>query len=100
MNQMLAFLGPLGTPEVLIIILVLLLLFGARKLPELLRGMGEGVKEFRKASREIMDDIESADSPKSKGKTSTSKATSKPAEEPASAETSDQPEEAVASTES
>lgn len=97
---MLAFLGPLGTPEVLIIILVLLLLFGARKLPELLRGMGEGVKEFRKASREIMDDIESADSPKSKGKTSTSKATSKPAEEPASAETSDQPEEAVASTES
>ncbi|MBD3174986.1 MAG: twin-arginine translocase TatA/TatE family subunit [Armatimonadia bacterium] len=100
MNQMLAFLGPLGTPEVLIIILVLLLLFGARKLPELLRGMGEGVKEFRKASREIMDDIETADSPKSKGKTSTSKATSKPAEEPASAETSDQPEEAVASTES
>jgi sec-independent protein translocase protein TatA len=53
--------GPLGTTEIIVIVLIILLLFGARKLPELLRSMGEGVREFRKASREIMEDIETAD---------------------------------------
>ncbi|MDI9602743.1 MAG: twin-arginine translocase TatA/TatE family subunit [Acidobacteriota bacterium] len=95
---MLAFLGPLGTPEVLIIVLILLLLFGARKLPELLRSMGEGVKEFRKASREIMEDIESADG--TKGKHRVHKTTPKPATEPPIQESTDTAEEAVATTES
>jgi sec-independent protein translocase protein TatA len=40
----------LGTPEILIIALVLVLLFGAKKIPELMKGLGSGVKEFKKAS--------------------------------------------------
>lgn len=40
----------LGTPEIVIIALVLVLLFGAKKIPELMRGLGSGVKEFKKAS--------------------------------------------------
>jgi sec-independent protein translocase protein TatA len=40
----------LGTPEILIIAIVLVLLFGARKIPELMKGLGSGVKEFKKAS--------------------------------------------------
>jgi sec-independent protein translocase protein TatA len=40
----------LGTPEILIIAVVLVLLFGARKIPELMKGLGSGIKEFKKAS--------------------------------------------------
>ena len=40
-------LGPLGTTEILVIVLVLVLLFGARKIPELARGLGRGVTEFK-----------------------------------------------------
>jgi sec-independent protein translocase protein TatA len=41
----------LGTPEILIIVFVILLLFGGRKIPELMRGLGQGVKEFKNASK-------------------------------------------------
>jgi sec-independent protein translocase protein TatA len=40
----------LGTPEILIIAVVLVLLFGAKKIPDLMKGLGSGVKEFKKAS--------------------------------------------------
>jgi sec-independent protein translocase protein TatA len=40
-------LGPLGTTEILLIVLVLVLLFGARKIPELARGLGRGISEFK-----------------------------------------------------
>jgi len=40
-------LGPLGTTEILIIVLVLVLLFGGRKIPELARGLGKGIQEFK-----------------------------------------------------
>lgn len=39
----------LGTPEIIIILVVVLLLFGGRKIPELMRGLGKGVKEFKSA---------------------------------------------------
>ncbi len=39
--------GWLGTPEIIIIVVVILLLFGGRKIPELMRGLGKGVKEFK-----------------------------------------------------
>jgi sec-independent protein translocase protein TatA len=39
--------GWIGTPEIIIIVIVVLLLFGGRKIPELMRGIGKGVKEFR-----------------------------------------------------
>ena len=46
----------LGTPEIILIALAILLLFGARKIPELMRGLGSGIKEFKKAS--TLDDDE------------------------------------------
>ena len=44
-----AFLGPIGTPELIIIMVVLLLVFGARRLPEMGRSMGKGMREFKEA---------------------------------------------------
>ena len=41
------FIGGLGTSEILLIVVVLLLLFGGKKLPELMRGAGRGIKEFK-----------------------------------------------------
>ena len=52
---MLAF---LGWPEIVAILAVVLLLFGAKKLPELARGLGKGINEFKKASRDVQDEIE------------------------------------------
>ena len=55
-----AFLQGIGMPEMLIILAVLLLFFGARKLPELARGLGKSMKEFKKAATEIEDDFKEA----------------------------------------
>lgn len=41
----------LGAPEIILIIAVVLLMFGGRKIPELMRGLGQGMREFKKASR-------------------------------------------------
>src|ERR1043165_4626961 len=46
--------------EVVAILAVILVLFGAKKLPELARGLGQGIREFKKSSREITDEIQSA----------------------------------------
>jgi sec-independent protein translocase protein TatA len=43
--------GNLGATEIILIILVIVLLFGGRKIPELMKGIGQGMKEFKKASR-------------------------------------------------
>lgn len=50
--------GALGTPELIIILAVIILLFGARKLPELANSIGKSIQEFRKASKEGVDDDE------------------------------------------
>ena len=55
---MLAFIGGLGVPEITVILLIVLLLFGAKKLPELARSLGQGIKEFRKSVKEISEDID------------------------------------------
>ena len=55
--------GNLGVPELLLILLVILVFFGSKKIPELAQGLGKGIREFRKASREIERDDED-DSPK------------------------------------
>ncbi len=52
----LGFLGTLGMPELLIILVILLLLFGANKLPGLFRSMGKSVGEFKKGMKEDSDD--------------------------------------------
>ena len=41
--------GSLGAPEIIIILVVVLLMFGGKKIPELMRGLGQGVKEFKNA---------------------------------------------------
>jgi sec-independent protein translocase protein TatA len=50
----------LGGPELLLILAVVLLLFGAKKLPELAKGLGRSVKEFKKASNEIEEEEQAA----------------------------------------
>lgn len=58
MNTMLA--AILGGWEIVLIIAVFLILFGAKKLPELAKGLGQGIKEFKKATREVTDEIQNA----------------------------------------
>ena len=48
-------LGFIGVPEILIILLIVLLLFGGRKIPELMRGLGKGVREYKDAVEEDKD---------------------------------------------
>ena len=55
-NQLL-FLGSLGGQEIIIIALVILLLFGGKKIPELMRGLGKGVSQFKKGMKDIEDEI-------------------------------------------
>jgi sec-independent protein translocase protein TatA len=50
--------GNLGTGEILLILLVILIFFGAKKIPELAQGLGKGIREFRKAARDVQDEIE------------------------------------------
>ena len=52
--------GGLGPWEIILILAVVLVLFGAKKLPELAKGMGQGIKEFKKASRGVNDELERA----------------------------------------
>jgi sec-independent protein translocase protein TatA len=47
--------GNLGFTEIMMILLVVVLLFGGRKIPELMKGIGEGMREFKKASRDDPD---------------------------------------------
>lgn len=56
MFAILAFLGPIGFQELILILLVLLIFFGAKKLPELAKGLGQGIKEFKKATSEINEE--------------------------------------------
>lgn len=46
-NTVLLFLNNMGLPEILVILLILLLLFGGKKIPELMKGLGKGVKSFK-----------------------------------------------------
>lgn len=50
--------GNLGASEIILILLVVLIFFGAKKIPELAQGLGKGLREFRKAARDIQDDVE------------------------------------------
>ncbi len=58
-HNIIAFGIPSG-PELMVILLVILLLFGAKRLPELARGMGKSIREFKKATSEVEDDIREA----------------------------------------
>jgi len=58
MNTVLGFFGGLGGWEVLLIFLVILIFFGAKKLPDLARGLGKGIREFKDATTGIKNDLE------------------------------------------
>ena len=53
----LLFVGGIGTSEILLIVFVLLLLFGGKKLPELMRGLGHGIRDFKDAVNEPVEEI-------------------------------------------
>ena len=57
MTNQLLFLGSLGSQEIIIIALVILLLFGGKKIPELMRGLGKGVSQFKKGMNDIEEQI-------------------------------------------
>ena len=62
-----------GGWEWIIIFLVILLLFGAKRLPDLARGLGKGISEFRKAAREVSDELQNDELDKPKNKEDTPK---------------------------
>ena len=66
----------LAGPDLIVILLIILVLFGAKKLPELARGMGQAVKEFQKAKDEFSDELHKA----GKSDTETAKSDVKPAQ--------------------
>lgn len=49
--------GNLGTSEIIVILLIVLLLFGGKKIPELMKGLGSGIREFNKAKNNISSEI-------------------------------------------
>lgn len=55
-----AFLGNLGGPEIFLIVLFVLIFFGAKKIPELARGLGKGIREFKDATRDVQSEIENS----------------------------------------
>ena len=63
MDQLL-FLGNLGTGEIIIIAIIVVLLFGGKKIPELMKGIGKGVKNFKDGVKGLEDDIKIDDTDK------------------------------------
>jgi len=57
-SNILVFIGGLGGTEILLLLFVVLLLFGAKKIPELARGLGKGIREFKDATKEIKNELE------------------------------------------
>lgn len=59
-SNVLGFIGGLGGTEVILIVLAIILLFGAKRIPELAKGLGRGIREFKDATKEIKSDIENS----------------------------------------
>ncbi|MBC5773693.1 twin-arginine translocase TatA/TatE family subunit [Pontibacter sp. KCTC 32443] len=60
LTNILLFLGGLGGTEVVLIVLAILLFFGAKRIPELAKGLGRGIREFKDASKDIKEDFENS----------------------------------------
>jgi sec-independent protein translocase protein TatA len=58
MSALNIFLGVIGAPQVILIVVLILVLFGGKKIPELMKGLGSGIKEFKKASQDDDKDSE------------------------------------------
>jgi sec-independent protein translocase protein TatA len=61
MNTVLLFLGGLGMQELLIIGLFILIFFGAKRIPEFMRGLGKGMREFKEGVKDVKSDLEKTD---------------------------------------
>jgi sec-independent protein translocase protein TatA len=59
--------GNLGAGEIILILLVILLLFGAKKIPELAQGLGKGMREFKKSLKDVEEEIKITDDDKKSG---------------------------------
>jgi len=70
--------GPLGFNEILIILVIVLLLFGGKKIPELMRGLGKGVREFNDAKANVRKEIEEGVSEKDVRPTSSTSTSTQP----------------------
>jgi len=57
MNTLVTFLGTIGTWQIVLIVVAILLLFGGKKIPELMKGIGKGIKNFKEGVKGIEDDI-------------------------------------------
>jgi sec-independent protein translocase protein TatA len=66
MNAILLFLGGVGVQEILVIGAVVLVLFGAKRVPEFMKGLGKGVREFKDGIRDVQNDIERSADDKTK----------------------------------
>ena len=58
--------GNLGGGEIILILLVVLILFGAKKIPELAQGIGKGMRELKKALNDVQDEVKNIDKPEDK----------------------------------
>ncbi|MDQ7816802.1 MAG: twin-arginine translocase TatA/TatE family subunit [Melioribacteraceae bacterium] len=58
--------GNIGSTEIILIVLAILILFGAKKIPELAQGVGKGMREFKKALKDVEDDIKITENSESK----------------------------------
>lgn len=60
--------GPIGWPEIILILIIALLLFGAKRLPEIGKSMGKAIREFKKSYRDMTDELDKdeTDSPEEK----------------------------------
>jgi|APTNR8051073442_1049403.scaffolds.fasta_scaffold00555_3 sec-independent protein translocase protein TatA len=52
------FISGLGAPEIILIVIAILVLFGAKKIPEFMRGLGQGIREFKSASNNVRNEIQ------------------------------------------
>jgi sec-independent protein translocase protein TatA len=68
MANLLLFLGNIGGPELIVILFIIVLMFGAKRIPELARGLGEGIREFKDASAGIRKEIEDGAKPTNEDK--------------------------------
>jgi sec-independent protein translocase protein TatA len=66
MHTTLAFLGGVGMQEILVIGMVILVFFGAKKIPDFMKGLGKGVREFKDSVKEIKSDVETSASTETK----------------------------------
>jgi sec-independent protein translocase protein TatA len=73
MNFLTIFLGAIEFPQMMLILAVILLLFGGKKIPELMKGLGSGVKEFKKAAKDDTSETKKEEDSSPNGRTGEAK---------------------------